>query len=73
MKTYTVIKETRDHFGDVIDSESLKTYKRKSNAIKTAAILNDEETDDKITYCLLIEHYIHGCIEGFEYIEHDEL
>ena len=73
MTTYTIVKELRDSIGDVIDSEEMDTFKSEGKARTKAIRLNDFESDKSITYCILIESYLQGCIAGYDYIEHDEL
>lgn len=72
MKTYTITKEIRDAYGDVIDTEELDTFNSLKKARKTAISLN-EESESNTTYCILVEYFTCGNISGYEYIEADEL
>lgn len=73
MKTYTIVKEIRDEYEELITSEEFETLKSEKKARDIAKALNADETDKSITYCILVERYLQGQIAGFEYIEHDEI
>ena len=77
MTEYTIIREilvsegTEDH--EVEDSDELETFCDEDEAREQAVLLNMENEDQNVRFCIRAEMYRKGMLTSFYYIEHDEL
>ena len=77
MTEYTIIREflasegTEDH--EVEDSDELETFCDEDEARDKAVLLNTENEDQNVRFCIRAETFRKGMFTGLYYIEHDEL
>lgn len=77
MTEYTIIKEllAPDESGgfEVDGSIDCEVFDDEDEAREKAVLLNTENEDQNVRFCIRVEHYKNGMLSSFEYIEHDEL